>query len=60
MAATAWTLTRPGSGTVTLAATTTAIQSIEAGPLFLELWVEEGTAKDALIQEAQRRRVAAT
>lgn len=29
-------------------ATTTPIRSLEAGPLFLECWVEEGRAKDAL------------
>lgn len=29
---------------------TRAIRSVEAGPLFFECWVEEGKAKDVLMQ----------
>ena len=32
---------------------TTAVRSVEAGPLFFECWVEEGEAKDAFIRQQQ-------
>lgn len=32
---------------------TTAVRSVEAGPLFFECWVEEGEAKEAFIRQQQ-------
>lgn len=46
--------TRSQEGRDVGGAKTTPIRAIEAGPLFLECWVEEGAAKDALrVSQAQ-------
>lgn len=35
---------------------TTPVRSVEAGPLFIECWVEEGPTKDRLVREERQRR----
>ncbi|KLU82617.1 hypothetical protein MAPG_01688 [Magnaporthiopsis poae ATCC 64411] len=41
---------RPRNGRDLGGAKTTAVRSVEAGPLFFECWVEEGKVKDRLAQ----------